>query len=369
MPAKKPYNAASPLPELGPTMSEAAATDRKRHLQELSIFHEVAKALTSSLNLETILQTIMEKVAEYFRPDTWSLLMVNETADELYFAIAVGDAADALRSVRLKMGEGIAGWVAKHGEPLIVPDVYTDPRFAKRIDEMTKWQTRSIICIPLKSRHRVLAVIQLINVPMSSFSDSEMFFLRAICDYAAIAIDNARAVERIQELTITDDCTGLYNARHLYKTLESEVYRSARFGYEFTVLFIDLDHFKQVNDTHGHLIGSKLLAEVGYTIKSHLRLIDYAFRYGGDEFVVLLPQTGKESGLIVARRLLESFRKSAMLQQEGLNINIRASIGVAAYPEDAKSAHEIIRQADEMMYEVKNSSRDNIAVAQHGILK
>ena len=228
----------------------------------------------------------------------------------------MGDAADALRTVRLKMGEGIAGWVAKHGEPLIVPDVYTDPRFAKRIDEMTKWQTRSIICIPLKSKHRVLAVIQLINVPMSSFSDSEMFFLRAICDYAAIAIDNARAVERIQELTITDDCTGLYNARHLYKTLESEVYRSARFGYEFTVLFIDLDHFKQVNDTHGHLVGSKLLAEIGYTIKSHLRLIDYAFRYGGDEFVVLLPQTGKDSGLIVARRLLDSFRKSKLLKDE-----------------------------------------------------
>src|SRR5574340_255333 len=350
-------------------MSEAAATDRKRQLQELSIFHEVAKALTSSLNLDSILQTIMEKVAEYFRPDTWSLLLVDETKDELYFAIAVGDAADALKNVRLKLGEGIAGWVAKHGEPLIVPDVYTDPRFAKRVDEMTKWQTRSIICVPLKAKHRVLAVMQLINVPMSSFGDSEMFFLRAICDYAAIAIDNARAVERIQELTITDDCTGLYNARHLYKVLESEVYRSARFGYEFTVLFIDLDHFKQVNDTHGHLIGSKLLAEIGYASKSHLRLIDYAFRYGGDEFVILLPQTSKESALIVARRLLESFRKSRFLKDDSLNLNVRASLGVASYPDDAKSAHEIIRQADEMMYMVKNSTRDNIGVAQQGIVK
>src|SRR5690349_10470198 len=264
-------------------MTEATGTERKRYLQELSIFHDVAKALTSSLDLDSILQTIMEKMAEYFRPDTWSLLMVDEQRDELYFAIAVGSASEALKNVRLKVGEGIAGWVAKHGEPLIVPDVYTDPRFAKRIDEMTKWETRSIICIPLKSKHRVLAVIQLINVAMSSFTEGEMFFLRAICDYAAIAIDNARAVERIQELTITDDCTGLYNARHLYKTLESEVYRSARFGYEFTVLFIDLDHFKQVNDTYGHLAGSKLLAEIGFKIKSHLRLIDFAFRYGRSE--------------------------------------------------------------------------------------
>src|SRR5215472_2941427 len=281
-------------------MSEAG-TDR-RHIPELGIFHDVAKALTSTLNLDSVLQTIMEKMAEYFRPDTWSLLMVDEVTDELYFAIAVGDASESLKSVRLKVGEGIAGWVAKHGEQLIVPDVYTDPRFAKRIDDMTKWRTRSMICVPLRAKHRTLGVIQLINCVLDNFSDRELFFLQAICDYAAIAIENARSMERIQELTITDDCTGLYNARHLYKTLEQEVYRSSRFGYEFSVLFIDLDHFKQVNDTHGHLIGSKLLAEIGYLVKAQLRLIDCAFRYGGDEFVVLLPQTNKDSAMVVARR-------------------------------------------------------------------
>src|SRR5258708_23262368 len=285
-------------------MTEATATERKRHLQELGIFHDVAKALTSSLNLNSVLQTIMDKMAEYFRPDTWSLLMVDEAKEELYFAIAVGDAAEMLQSVRLKVGEGIAGWVAKHGEPLIVPDVYTDPRFTKRVDEMTKWKTRSIICIPLKAKQRVLGVIQLINVGMEAFGENEMFFLQALCDYAAIAIDNPRAVQRIQELTITNDCTGLYNARHLYKTLEAEVYRSARFGHEFSVIFIDLDHFKNVNDTHGHLVGSKLLAEVGYVIKSHLRLIDYAFRYGGDRFVILLSPTPQQAPLLTARRLL-----------------------------------------------------------------
>ena len=261
-------------------MFDSAGADRKRQLQELGLFHDVAKALTSSLNLDSILQTIMEKMAEYFRPDNWSLLMVDEEKQELYFAIAVGDAAEALKTVRLKLGEGIAGWVAANGESLLVPDVYTDPRFAKRIDEMTKWHTRSIICIPLKSKHRVLGVIQLINVDMEGFGSNEMLLLQALADYAAIAIDNARAVEKIQELTITDDCTGLYNARHLYKTLEAEVYRSSRFGYEFSILFLDLDHFKAVNDTYGHLIGSRLLAEIGYEIKAHLRLIDYAFRYG-----------------------------------------------------------------------------------------
>src|SRR4051812_15216579 len=346
-----------------------AGTQLTRHSQELTIFHDVAKALTSSLDLDSILQTIMDKMAEYFRPDTWSLLMVDEAHDELYFAIAVGDKAEALKNVRLKVGEGIAGWVAKHGESRIVPDVRSDPNFASRVDDATKWETRSVICVPLRSKLRVLGVIQLVNVDMERFKEPELFFLNSLCDYAAIAIENARWVEKIQELTITDDCTGLYNARHLYKTLETEVYRSARFGHEFSVIFIDLDHFKSVNDTHGHLVGSKLLAEVGYLIKSHLRLIDYAFRYGGDEFVILLPQTSKEAALIVARRLLEVMRVSEFMATEGLKLNVRCSMGLATYPEDAKIAHEIIRQADEMMYSVKNTTRDNIAIAQQGMLK
>ena len=350
-------------------MTKATGTESRRQDQEVTIFHDVAKALTSSLDLDSILQTIMEKMAEYFRPDTWSLLMVDEQREELYFAIAVGSAAEALKNVRLKVGEGIAGWVAKHGERLVVPDVYTDIRFAKRIDEMTKWETRSIICVPLRSKHRVLGVIQLVNVDMKHFTDQEEFFLQSLCDYAAIAIENARSVEKIQELTITDDCTGLYNARHLYKTLEAEVYRSARFGYEFTVLFIDLDHFKQVNDTHGHLVGSKLLAEIGYLIKAQLRLIDYAFRYGGDEFVILLPQTPKDAALVVARRLRDTLRTTLFCQEEGLNLNVRASIGVATYPHDAKTPHDVIRQADEMMYLVKNTTRDNIGIAQRGVMK
>ena len=350
-------------------MSNAAGAETARQSQELRIFHDVAKALTSSLDLDSILQTIMEKMAEYFRPDTWSLLMVDEQKSELYFAIAVGSASEALKNVRLKVGEGIAGHVAKYGERLIVPDVRSDKRFSKRIDKVTQMETQSIICVPLKSKLRVLGVIQLVNVNMNHFTEAESFFLQSLCDYAAIAIENARSVERIQELTITDDCTGLYNARHLYKTLESEVYRSSRFGYEFSVLFIDLDHFKQVNDTHGHLIGSKLLAEIGYLIKAQLRLIDFAFRYGGDEFVVLLPQTSKDAALVVARRLRDSLRASCFCKEESLNLNVRASMGLATYPHDAKTPHDIIRQADEMMCMVKNSTWDNIGIAQRGVVK
>jgi diguanylate cyclase (GGDEF)-like protein len=349
-------------------MTQGAGIDRARQLHELNIFHDVAKALTSSLNLDSILQTIMEKVAEYFRPDTWSLLMVDEPKDELYFAIAVGDAAEALKTVRLKMGEGIAGWVARHGEPLIVPDVYKDPRFAKRIDEMTKWKTRSIVCMPLKSRQRVLGVIQLINVGLSEFEENEIFFLNALCDYAAIAIENARAVRRVQELSITDTCTGLYNARHLFTVLAEEVHRSKRFGYEFSLLFIDLDHFKRVNDEHGHLIGSKLLGEFGQSLRDHLRLVDVAFRYGGDEFAVLLPQTSKEAALFVARRLMAVFHTTGWLPDKPLSVALRASVGIACYPADATTPEALVQLADEMMYQVKQAGRDNISVTGMGIM-
>src|ERR1019366_5644619 len=288
------------------------------------------------------LQTIMEKMAEYFRPDTWSLLMVDEEKDELYFAIAVGAAAEVLSKARLKLGEGIAGWVAKHENALIVPDVQCDPRFSSRLDEMTRLQTRSVICVPLRSKHRVLGVIQLVNANVE-MSEQEMFFLQALCDYAAIAIENSRSVEKIQELTIPDDCTGLFNARHLHKTLETEVYRSARFAYEFSVIFIDLDHFKTVNDTHGHLVGSRLLAEVGYLIK--------------------------DQAVVVAKRLQDSMRSGSFCTEQGLNLTVRASMGLATFPHDAQTPHDIISQADEMMYMVKNTTRDNIGIVSRGVLE
>src|SRR5580658_2001343 len=124
-----------PARNTGISAMTEAGTQLTPHSRELTIFHDVAKTLTSSLDLDSILQSIMEKMAEYYRPDTWSLLMVDEGHDEMYFAIAVGTAAEKLKDIRLKVGEGIAGWVAKHGESVILADVESDPRFAKRVDE------------------------------------------------------------------------------------------------------------------------------------------------------------------------------------------------------------------------------------------
>ncbi len=337
--------------------------------REVAVLHELGKALTSSLELDQVLRTIMEKIDEFLRPDTWSLLLVDDIRQELYFEIAIGAGSEALKDIRIKVGQGLAGWVAQNGKPVIVPDVSQDQRFFGQVDEKTKMETRSIVAVPVKFRDHCLGVIELINcVGPEGFGGRDLALLEALADYAAIAIENARHVQRIHELTITDDCTSLYNARHLNFMLDTEIYRSQRYGYQFSLIFIDLDHFKNINDTHGHLMGSKLLSEIGLMIKSHCRLIDFAFRYGGDEFVLLLPQTSKENAFIVARRLHRMIRETEWLVDPGLNVRITASVGVAAYPTDSANKAGLLHLADEAMYLVKNTTRDSVAAAGVGIL-
>ena len=341
----------------------------QRDVGEVAVFHELGKALTSSLQLDQVLRTIMEKIDEFLRPDTWSLLLVDEVKQELYFELAVGKGAQALKDIRIKVGQGIAGWVAQHDEAVIVPDVSQDTRFFSKVDEKTKMETQSIVAVPVRFREHCLGVIELVNcIGPDGFQNRDLALLEALADFAAIALENARHVQRIHELTITDDCTNLYNARHLNFILETEIYRSQRYGYEFSLVFIDLDHFKKVNDTHGHLMGSKLLSEIGDMIKSHCRLIDFAFRYGGDEFVVLLPQTSKGNAINVARRLHRLIRESTWLKAEGINARITPSVGVASYPTYSSTKVELLHLADEAMYVVKNSTRDGVAASKVGAL-
>jgi len=353
-------------------MAEGPFIERAPLPKELRIFHDVARALTSSLDLDTILGEIMRQMAQFFEPETWSLLIVDEQQRNLYYAVAAGKSPGD-RTLRVGMGEGIAGWVAQQGEQVIVAEPgygYRDGgRFTLPRGDPAAAAFRSAICIPLRWQDRTLGVIELLNYRVSTLTDETMAFLHVLCDYAAIAIQNVRAVERIQELTITDDCTGLFNSRHLFSVMEIELERSRRFNLPFSLIFIDLDHFKTVNDVHGHLIGSRLLAEIAKTIKNNVRGIDSAFRYGGDEFIVLLPQTGKDAALDVAQRLLLALRNARYLLEEGLDLQIQASFGIASYPEDGDSTQRIIAAADEMMYKVKNSTRGNIAVAQRGFIQ
>ena len=262
-----------------------------------------------------------------------------------------------------RWGKGLAaGWVAKTGTAVVVPDTAKDSRFFGQVDEQTKMETRSVVAVPVRFRDQCLGVIELVNCiePGGCFSQRDLALLESLADYAAIAIENARHVQSIHELTITDDCTSLYNARHLNFMLDTEIYRSHRYAFEFSLIFIDLDHFKSVNDTYGHLAGSKLLSEIGEAVKEKCRMIDMAFRYGGDEFVVLLPQTSKENALSVARRMHKLIREMVWLKDSGINVHITASVGVASYPTDSRTKAELLHLADEAMYAVKNSTRDSV---------
>lgn len=165
----------------------------------------------------------------------------------------------------------------------------------------------------------------------------------------------------LQQKTIQDDLTTAFNRRHLDAYLEEELERDRRYGRTFSVLFFDLDHLKEVNDRHGHLAGSRVLREVATLIKSKLRKSDRIFRYGGDEFVVTLPETGAEGALRVAHRLRRAVRSHRFLAGEGLTVTLTASFGVSTFPHDGSSQEDLIRAADKAMYRVKARSRDGVA--------
>ncbi len=338
-----------------------------RNSDELQIFHDVAKALTSSLDLDTVLQTILEKIAAYFKPEMWSLILLDEETQDLYYALAAGAESESMNALRLKSGGSLARWVVEHGEALVIQDVTRDTRIDPLSTADFSLISCSVVCVPIRTSTKILGVMELVNGDMNILLRSEML-LHALADYAAIAIENARAVQRIQELSITDDCTGVYNARHMITVLAEEVRRSERFGYEFSMLFIDLDHFKKINDNYGHLTGSKLLGQFGRSLRKNLRLVDAAFRYGGDEFAVLLPQTGKDAAIQVAYRLTKIFRNTQWMLDDARTVALNASIGVATYPQDGANSHAIVQRADELMYQAKEAGGNTIAVAGSGVI-
>jgi len=339
-----------------------------RQMESLRVFHEVARALTSNLELEPLLLAIMGQMEEFFGPERWSLLMVDEEANELYYALSAGVDDSSFRNSRLKMGQGIAGYVAQTGNPLIIPDVQLDHDWAVFAAQHKELNLQSIACLPIRHGNRTLGVLQLHNSKLDLLPDSSIAFLRVLCDYAAIALQNARSVKLIHHLSITDDCTGLFNARYLYTMLEQEISPAASTRVvpiqpQFSLLFLDLDRFKSVNDTHGHLVGSRLLSEIGGVIKRTLGPDHPAFRYGGDEFVALLRGLDKPAATLLVNRLRDTLNESRFLTGEGMSLKITASFGLATFPEDGNTLHAIIRSADAMMYHAKAMGRDCVAIA------
>jgi len=349
---------------MAPPRNRGMLAALRRRNDELETMVELGKALTATLDLTEVLNAVMTSVCQTIKASTWSLLLADEKSNELIFEVVVSPAAERLKGKRLPVGQGVVGWVATHGQALLLPDVQQDCRFSGDYDREGVFVTRSIACVPLKSADCVLGVIELINPFDEGFVDEDLQLLSIIADFAAIAIENARNYQRIQQLVITDDLTGLFNSRHMGKLIELEVERADRYNNELSLVFIDLDFFKKVNDSRGHLCGSLLLKEFGDFLQQQIRKIDFAARYGGDEFVLVLPETSKAGALILCNHLLEDLRAHLFLTGRGLPpVQLTASLGISTFPEDATNKDDLVAKADQAMYYVKEHSRNAVHCA------
>ena len=255
----------------------------------------------------------------------------------------------------------VANWVLGQGTELCSGDLQHDSR-------ASAGAMGSALGFPLACRNRTVGVLVGLDPEPSTAAPSPgpslLAAIRAVLEPAALALDNALTLERAEALSVTDDLTRLYNSRYLHQMLRRETKRSMRSGRPLSLLFVDLDGFKQVNDNYGHLAGSKALGEAAAVIRGCARESDVVARFGGDEFSVILPETGTAGAAAVAARIRERLSSFQFLAADGLSVHLTASIGVATLPDVATSTEELLRAADKAMYRVKAVGKDGIYIAQ-----
>ncbi|HSV95805.1 MAG TPA: sensor domain-containing diguanylate cyclase [Spirochaetota bacterium] len=326
------------------------------------LYSNIGKIITSSLEFGVILDSIMEEIHLFFDAENWSLMRLDPNTDELFFVIVKGIDAKAVENIRLGMGEGIAGTVARTKRSIFVPDTSRDKRFSDRVDKATGFKTKSVMAVPIVFGDTLYGVIELVNRTTGGlFTEMEHLILQAIADYAAIAFANSALYEQALQRSLTDPLTGLFNRAKLDQVVaEAEKTaspRRRRYDTEpaMVVVMVDVDKFKEINDGFGHPLGDEVLKEVSRILKSRLRYNDMLFRIGGDEFLAIVPAPSEQVEKIERRFAREMKKLSRFAMADGPSVCF--SYGTAAGP--FPKIRELIRMADAGMYHHKGTVRKN----------
>lgn len=333
--------------------------------RELRVLYEVARRLGGSLKLDEILELVLRETRRVINFHTGVIYLRSDSDDDLFRAgVAAGPHARLLRESTVRRGEGFLGLAVESGEPQIVHDTRIDVRTAG--DVGLAQVHRSLLVVPLVAETEVLGLLVLGDKRPGFFEDKHLQTMSIIGGQTAVAIANVQLYRKLELATITDGLTGLYNYRYFYSRLMDELHRSARYGASLSLVMLDVDHFKKINDHYGHLAGDTVLARVADIIEGGVRGCDLVARYGGEEFAVVMPQTGPSEALHVAERIRLAVRE-APFEYEGERFQIRISAGVATYPVHAENLKELLEAADAALYRAKDEGRDRSRLFAEGV--
>ena len=329
----------------------------KSRLDRRNIVIETVRDANATLDPQKVAAWLVRQADEWITAPCWAVV-APDVGGQLTVLADKGLSPALGPSV-----SGVAHWVVDQGVELMAADLARD----RRLDGTV---IGTAMGFPLNARSRTVGVLvgidPLPSAAAPALGSTVLATLRTILEPVAIALDNALAVQRAEALSVTDDLTGLSNSRYLNLVLRREEKRSVRSGRPLSVLFIDMDGFKNVNTEHGHMAGSRALVEVATVIRTCARETDVVARFGGDEFAVILPDTGRQGAVFVAERICDRIRSFRFLEPDGLSVRLTASIGVATLPDVTGSAEELLRAADRAMYRVKDAGKNGIFVAEKG---
>jgi len=342
------------------TALKQAEIAAEQHNRELSALHTATRALLSTLDIETLLGQILDAAtAALPMAQKGTLHLIARDTGQLELRASIGYADPRIKKFSYSESSGYVARAVRERQPLIIHDATQDipnPR-KELIPEMSAIQ--SAIVAPLILNDRVLGALSLESSVPAAFSQRDLHLLESIAATATNAILNAELHAEVQKLALTDALTGLYNRRGFYELGEREIERSFRFNHPLTVIMMDVDHLKEINDVHGHFTGDHVLRNIATRCVKQLRRIDILGRYGGDEFVILLPETPMRMGSLVAERLRRCVA-DAVIPKENELIQTSISLGVSGLTTDVTNLDALIKRADTAMYAAKQSGRNQV---------